>query len=418
MVRSRLRLRPVATASTTHNERVSDVTDPIDQLDGWLRGEFVRINTQLEEAYFAEGVDVISGRPRLDALKLALLRQGGPLMERLASMPALPEDPRARYRLLGLVGHYLAACQRHEAGLSDTEGGRQAAWGVSQRIGGSLGVVPRFVFAHQSLFNDAVAGRYRTFTSLPDERVFIHFNALGVLAYRRAAHALRGIADMGVSNPVAAYLFEDAEAALKDALRFNQELSRQLNVERFYFNVRPYFKTYRVGHVDYRGANAGDFAAINEVDVILGLCRTDDSFYQSIVREKSGHVPPDDQQALQTLDRRVSLLHAFCRELDSHGATAEWRANASRFLDVCKAHGAAYAYHHQRLVKPYLEKPAKTALTAHTSGVTSSGPPLDEVIAMLQRLLDLRTARDRPGLATAAASIARLQTHLSAQEPR
>jgi hypothetical protein len=124
--------------------------------------------------------------------------------------------------------------------------------------------------------------------------------------------------------------------------RFNQELSRQLNVELFYFNIRPYFKTYRVGHVDYRGANAGDFAAINEIDVILGLCRTDDIFYQSILHEKSGHVPPDDQQALRTLDRRASLLQGFCRELDSHGATPEWRANAG-VLDVCKAHGAAYA---------------------------------------------------------------------------
>ena len=55
-----------------------------------------------------------------------------------------------------------------------------------------------------------------------------------------------------------------------------------------YFNVRPYFKTYRLGDADYRGANAGDFAAINEIDVTLGLCRTDDAFYQSIVREKVG----------------------------------------------------------------------------------------------------------------------------------
>lgn len=390
------------------------MTDPIDQLDGWLRGEFIRINTELEEAYFAERVDVISGRPGLDSIKLALLRQGGALMERLASMPALPEDSRACYRLLGMVGHYLGACQRHEAGLSDTEGGRQAAWGISLRIGSSLGVVPRYVFAHQALFNDAIAGRYRTFTSLADEEVFIRFNALGVLAYRRAANALRGIAEMGISNPVAAYLFDDAEAALRDVLRFNQELSKQLNVDRFYFNIRPYFKSYRVGHVDYRGANAGDFAAINEIDVILGLCRTDDFFYQSIVHEKYGHVPPDDQQALRTLDRRTSLLQSFCRELDSHGATPEWRANTARFLDVCKTHGSAYAYHHQRLVKPYLETPAKAAGTAHTSGVTSSAPPLDEVIAMLQRLLDLRTARNRPGIGSAAESIARLQMHLSA----
>jgi hypothetical protein len=388
------------------------VTDPIEALDGWLRDEFVRINTELEEAYFAAGVDLIRGRADLDALKLDLLRQGGTLLERLAGMAVLPEDARARYRLLGMVGYYLAACQRHEAGLSDAAGGRQAAWCVAMRLAGSLGVVPRFVFAHQGLCNDAVGGRCRGFTSLPDDELFVRFNALGVLAYRRAAEALRGIAELGVSNPAAAYLLETAEAALDDVLRFNQELGRELDVNRFYFNVRPYFKSHPVGGVDYRGANAGDFAAINEVDVILGLCRTDDPFYQAILHEKSRHVPPEDQHALRALDRRTSLLESFCRELDARGDTAAWRANATLFLAVCRAHGAAYAYHHQRLVKPFLEEPAKRAGTAHPSGLTSSGPPLPEVIATLQRLLDLRTARDRTGIASAAPSIARLRRHL------
>ena len=374
-------------------------TDPIDQLDGWLRGDFVRINTALEEVYFAGRIDVIRGRPDVDELKKQLLRHGGPLMERLADMPDLPADPHASYRLLGLVGHYLAACQRHEAALTDEEGGRQAAWAVSTRIGNALGVVPRLVFAHQSLFNDAIAGRYRTFTSLPDEDIFIRFNALGVLAYYRAAEALRGIANIGVSSVVAAYLFDETEAALADVLRFNQDLAKQLNIERFFFNIRPYFKTYRVGDVDYRGANAGDFSAINEIDVTLGLCRMDDPFYRAIVREKARYVPPDDQRILESLDRRPSLLRAFCDELDSHGTTPEWRANAARFLAVCKAHAAAYAFHHQRLVKAYVEAPSKTAQSAHSAGVTSSGPPLDEVMSMLQRLLDLRIARDHQDIA-------------------
>ena len=367
-------------------------TDPIEHLDRWLRGDFVRINTALEEAYFAERIDVISGRPELDALKLQLLQQGGPLMLRLADI-ALPEHPHASYRLLGLIGHYLAACRRHEATLSDQQGARHAAWTISTRIGDALGVVPRFVFAHQSLFNESVAGRVRTFTSLPDEEIFIRLNALGVIAYYGAAEALRGIAGVGVSSAVASYLFDQAEAALDDVLRFNQELVRQLNVERFFFNIRPYFKTYPVNGVDYRGANAGDFSAINEIDVMLGLCSMSDPFYRGIVREKSGHVPPDDQQVLRSLDRRQSLAELFRVEFDTHGATPEWKANAARFLAVCKAHGAAYAFHHQRLVKAYVEAPSKTATSAHTAGVTSSGPPLDEVMAMLQRLLQLRTAR-------------------------
>ena len=278
-----------------------DEMDPIEQLDRWLRGDFVRLNTALEEIYFAERIDVICGRADVDALKRELLQQGGPLMQRLAALPSLPDHPHASYRLLGLVGHYLAACQRHEAALSDREGSRQAAWDVSTRIGAALGVVPRFVFAHQSLFNEAIAGRYRTFTSLPDEDLFIRFNALGVFAYYRAAEALRGIANIGVSSVVASYLFDEAEAALRDVLRFNQELGRQLDVDRFFFNIRPYFKTYRVGDREYRGANAGDFSAINEIDVRLGLCRMDDPFYRAIVGEKAMHVPPDDLQVMRSL---------------------------------------------------------------------------------------------------------------------
>ena len=50
-------------------------------------------------------------------------------MERLSRKLTLPESRRAA-SLLGLVGHYLAACQRHEADISDREGGREAAWTI------------------------------------------------------------------------------------------------------------------------------------------------------------------------------------------------------------------------------------------------------------------------------------------------
>src|SRR4051812_3547585 len=145
------------------------MNDAIQALDQWLRSDFLRINTALDEEYFRQRVDVLHGDPPTNALKLELLRGGKPLMEALAEI-ALPGDGRANYRLLGLVGYYLAACQRHEAfTLAPDDGGRDAAWKISGRIGTALNVAPRFVFAHQSLFNDAVNGRFRTFTSLPDD---------------------------------------------------------------------------------------------------------------------------------------------------------------------------------------------------------------------------------------------------------
>jgi len=392
------------------------MADPIHALDSWLRGDFLRINTALDELYFAQRVDVIHGRGDVDALKLALLHGGAPLMESLAEFP-LPANDHASYRLLGLVGYYLAACQRHEAfSLAPREGGRDAAWRISERIGTALSVAPRFVFAHQSLFNDAAGGRFRTFTSLPDDEVFVRYNILGVLAYERAAHALRCVADIGVTNVAAGYLLDAAETALLDVLKFNQELSKQLNVERFFLNIRPYYKTYRVGDRDYRGANAGDFSAINEIDVALGLCRLDDPFYRAVVSEKIAYVPPADRRRLDTLGDQQSFLDLFLCELESNGATPAWKNNAARFLRVCKAHGAAYAHHHNRLVKSYVEAPSHSLSSAHSAGITSSGPPLNDLMAMLQKLADLRLARDRGDAITAAPGLARIQAQLSNQD--
>ena len=69
---------------------------------------------------------------------------------------------------------------------------------------------------------------------------------------------------------------------------------------------------------------------------------------------------------------------------------------------MCRAHGAAYAYHRYRLVQPFLSAPARQS--PPTDDLTSSGPPLQTVIAGLQRLCDLRTARDRPGVTIARIS--------------
>jgi hypothetical protein len=70
------------------------------------------------------------------------------------------------------------------------------------------------------------------------------------------------------------------------------------------------------------------------------------------------------------------------------------RDNAQRFLAVCRAHGAAYAFHHHALVKPFLERPAAAVPADRYAALSASGPPLDEVIAQLDRLRALRTATE------------------------
>jgi hypothetical protein len=384
---------------------VAGVTS-VDRFDRWLRGEFVELNTELDEAYFAARSQVLVDDPVLDKVKQTLLLDGAKLVDRIAEDGRLPEPVGERYQLLGSVGFYLGACRRHEVSAPETFTG---AWALATRLGSSLGVAPRFVFAHQALYNVSKIDTYLTFTSLADEERFITNNALAVLAYQRAANALRRVRFLGVSNTIATYLFEEALSGLEDVLRFNRALSETLDIDRFFYNVRPYFKSHRVGGMEYRGANAGDFAAINEIDVLLGLCSPRDPFYQHMLAEKYPYVPPEDQQLLRDTMTYPSLLEVFLSE----EATPGLRHNAELFLSVCRAHGAAYTYHHHRLVKPYLEEPAKTAPPDTLGDITASGPPLAVVIESLARLSDLRAARDRPGIMSARPALDRLRKLLS-----
>lgn len=82
--------------------------------------------------------------------------------------------------------------------------------------------------------------------------------------------------------------------------RRTRALARSLDPDRFFLNVRPYFKPHVVCGTEYRGVNAGDFAAVSEIDLALGLCDVGDPFYQRILAEKYPYLPPEDQPGLRT----------------------------------------------------------------------------------------------------------------------
>lgn len=144
--------------------------------DHWLRHEFVDLNTELEEAHFAARAEVLSSAD-LDAVKRTIAADGA----KLIAQCVVPADPVERYQLLGAVGFYLAACARHQVEVPEPA----VVGSLANPLGSSLGVAPRFVFSHQCLYG------FRTFTALDDERVLVTQNRLGVLAYQRAADALR-----------------------------------------------------------------------------------------------------------------------------------------------------------------------------------------------------------------------------------
>ncbi|MBP2479405.1 hypothetical protein JOF53_008277 [Crossiella equi] len=380
--------------------------DPIADLDRWIRGEFTALNTELEELYFAEKQLLLPDRAEVTARTAVLRRDGENLIARIADRRELPPGRDERYELLGQVGFYLAACRRHEVEPDQT---RVAPLALA--LGTSLGVAPRFSSAHQHMHNRAVGGAFHSFTTLDAERIFLTRNGLAVLAYRRAAHALRGVPPLGLSNPLATYHLADAVAALGDVLRQSRQLAVELDPERFFFSIRPYFKSHLVGGQEYRGANAGDFAAVNAIDVLLGLCSPHDPFYRRVLAEKAPYLAPSDQGLLRALPTTGSLLAALEAELAGR-PSEPLRENARLLLDACRAHGAASVFHHQRLVLPFLQEPASHTPAEQQADLTTSGPPLDVVLAGLARLRDLRAARPRAGLETARPALDRVRALL------
>lgn len=381
--------------------------------DGWIRSRFRELNTELEEIYFSQEdrADVESAG---SDLKRRLVDEGRGYIVELLAEGNTDEGYESAFDLLGNVGLYMGACRRHE--ITNPERERtsplQEASALAMHIGASLGVAPRFATSHLATHNPAIDGDYKSFTSLEAEYVFLELNTRGVLAYKRAADALVRILPLGISHPVAAELLKTARDALKEVVESNQVLFERLDEDRFFYCVRPYYKPYRVGQHVYRGANAGDFAGINEIDLLLGLCRADDASYSQLLVDKFLFMMPEDQVRLRDVMRRQSLLDALLDALPN-SANKDWfRTNARLFLEVCRAHGQTAKSHHNALVGRFIERPAEALPAERKTQITASGPPLDVLIWSLEKLRDQRCAAPRDDIPTRHEDLKKLREAL------
>jgi hypothetical protein len=378
--------------------------------DQWIRGFFVAINTELEELYFNSG-----DRSRVegigDALKVRLRDEGHVHVVGLLKEGNTGDGFQSGFNVLGNVGLYLGALRRHEL----TNPAREErspfpeASSLALHVGASLGMAPRFATSHLATHNRAVNGVRKSFTSLRDEFLFIDENTRGILALQTAADALTRIVHIGVTSPAADVLFATAKRALEDVIRFNERLLTQLDVERFFFCVRPYYKPYRVGRLEYRGANAGDFSGINEVDLLLGLCRANDPYYANLLVDKMSFMLPTDQARLRECMTHTSLLDELLTLIDAHAGADWFRRNAVSYLEVCDLFGRYATQHHDALVKRFIEDPAGRLPKGALEGITASGPPLPVLLRSLEVLRDMRVAADRGDIATRHAELARLR---------
>jgi hypothetical protein len=365
----------------------------------WIRNDFKEINTILENLYFEqEQRENVCGIG--DEYKQQLLTQGNQFISVLLEEGNTDEGYDNGYNLLGNVGFFMAACRRHEIGgpVPETESSLKDASALAMHLGATLGVVPRFASAHQETHNHAVDGLFKTFTSLQDESLFLEYNSRGVFALIRASEALLHCLPLGISHPVTSDLLENAKRALQDMVSINAHLFNKLDTDRFFYSVRPYFKPYKVGPTNYRGANAGDFAGINVIDLLLGLCQAEDPYYSQILVEKFLFMHPADQLILRDCMRRNSLLNLFLDAREQHYAKPWFQRNAKLFLEVCEMHAKIASQHHDMLVNKFIEKPSAQAGMDNRSDLTASGPPLPILLKSLKHLCDLRNAANVGGI--------------------
>jgi hypothetical protein len=379
--------------------------------EDWIRTSFVQMNTELENLYFA-GPDRAQVIGRGDPIKASLRDEGHAHVVALLAEGNTGEGFDSAYGVLGSVGLYLGALRRHEL----TNPAREErspfpeASSLALHVGASLGMAPRFSTGHLATHNRARAGVRKSFTTLRDEFLFIDENTRGILSLQRAADALTSIVHLGVSSPVADVMFDAAKQALRDVIRFNGRLMDQLDGERFFYSVRPYYKPYRVGRQEYRGANAGDFSGINEIDLLLGLCRANDPYYAQLLVDKMLFMLPSDQARLRDCMTRVSLLDELLMHVDQYSHADWFQRNARAYLEVCDLFGQSAAQHHDGLVKRFIEEPAASLDAQAMEGITASGPPLPVLLRSLQVLRDLRLAADRRDITTRHDDLDRLRS--------
>jgi hypothetical protein len=381
-----------------------------DAFDRWIRGAFVEINTELENLYFArdDRADVAGVG---DALKFRLRDEGHAYVVALLAEGDTGDGFATAFGVLGNVGLYLAALRRHELTnpAREEKSPFPQASSLAMHVGAALGMAPRFSTAHLAHFNFADAGVRKSFTSLPDEILFIDENTRGIMLLQLAADALAKVVPLGISSPLVDVPFAAARHALAAVIETNERLFGRLDVDRFFYSVRPYYKPYMVGRQEYRGANAGDFSGINELDLLLGLCRANDPYYAQLLVDKMMFMPPQDQARLRECMRHESFLDGLLALSRGHSRADWFQRNARGYLELCDLYGRIAAQHHDSLVKRFIEKPATGMAATHLASVTASGPPLPVLMRSLEILRDMRLAADRADIASRHADLARLR---------
>lgn len=139
--------------------------DNAEKFEGWIRGPFVEMNTELEDLYFAQP-DRMEIESVGTSIKETLRDEGRALIVPLLEEGKTGDGFVNAFGVLGNVGLYLGALRRHEMTNPDREERSPfvEASALALHIGVSIGMVPRFATSHLATHNLAVNGIRKSFT--------------------------------------------------------------------------------------------------------------------------------------------------------------------------------------------------------------------------------------------------------------
>ena len=380
-------------------------------LDRWIRSAFVAMNTELEELYFAQtdraNVDGIG-----DDIKQRLAEEGRALIRPLAAEGNTNEGFENAFNVLGNLGLFMAALRRHELTnpARETPSPFAEASALGLHIGASLGVTPRFATAHLATHNKAIDGVQKSFTSLTDEFVFIDYNTMGILSYKRAVRR----AD---AHSAARHLQSFDADAVQQRARCVEGCGRRPTRSCSIRSTRIASSTAcgpTTSHIasDVRNI-AAPMPAISPASTrsicLLGLCRANDPSYSQLLIDKMLFMIPEDQANLRQCLLYAPFLDQFLDAAKTSSKTDWFRDNCRAYLEVCEAHGFAAIQHHNQLFESFIVKMSEELDSRHHAQLTASGPPLDVLARSLERLRDLRAAAKRDDFETAHDGLALLK---------
>ena len=357
---------------------IAAMSKNVEAFDAWIRSTFVELNTALEDAYFAQD-DRANVEGVGDELKQQILDEGRSFVRALAEEGNTDEGFDQAFDVLGDLGLYMASLRRHELTnpAREQRSPHEEATALGLHIGASVGVVPRFATSHLPTHNLARDGRQKSFTSLA-RRV-----PVPRLQHARdpRVHACCGRAHADLAARHLACGRRDAVRRRARGARGRREVNAvlfaELDVDRFFFSVRPYYKPYRVGRQEYRGANAGDFSGINEIDLLLGLCRGNDPYYSQLLVEKMLFMRPERPGEPEGLHATAELPRPVPRRArDEPRAATGSGGTPPRSSASARQHGRVAAQHHDQLVARFIEQPSNALDESHLAQITASGPPL------------------------------------------